>query len=62
MSRYNLLEGGGGGYINPGRRLCDTFLREGKEEEEEEEWNANSPAVARSGRPMSDRYEAFEKW
>ena len=34
------------------------FLREGKEEE----WNANSPAVARSGRPMSDRHEVFEKW
>ena len=37
-------------YIDPEERV---------EESRKEEWNANRPAVADSGRPMSDEHEAF---
>ena len=48
------MEGKGGEYIDPEEEGClDTFFFFG---EVKEEWNANSPAVARvSGRPMRDK-------
>ena len=50
MSRYNLLRGKGGEIYRSGRESS---------RERKKEWNANRPAVADSGRPMSDEHEAF---
>ena len=50
MSRYNLFGG---------ERRRNISIRKRDAREGKEEWNANSPAVAGSGRPMSDEQEAF---